>query len=167
MTEEQLDTLITHMQIAKQDNVLLPKVPLNLFKALNAFVSLPVVEVILVDNQRRVLLTYRQDEDWNGWHIPGGFMGYTESIPDACSRIALKELGSDCTFTQVVHASAWENRHPYGAPVSIFCKCSVSDVKPLQDGTFFESCPKDTIAFHKDFLKKHWEQLTAETYCVN
>ena len=159
MTEEQIDDLVKYIRLAKQDKILLPNLPLRLFEALNEYVSLPVVEVILVDKQNRFLLTYRDDEHWHGWHIPGGFVGVRESIQNACSRIAMRELGIECTFIKVVNAIAWENNHDFSSPISIFCLCTVKGDKAPQDGTYFDTCPEDTIGFHKAFFSQHWNDL--------
>lgn len=156
MTDEQIDELINYIRLAKQDEVLLPNLPLKLFEVLNEYISLPVVEVILVDDKKRFLLTYRHDKHWHGWHIPGDFVGYRESIQNACTRISMRELGVECTFTKVAHVVAWENTNTFSAPVSIFCICKVNGDKIPQDGTYFDTCPEDTIGFHKAFFNKHW-----------
>lgn len=156
MTNEQIEQLIKLIQLAATEDIRLPNLPLPLFKAVASFVPLIAVEVILVDKKNRFLLTYREDEYWKGWHIPGGFIGYGESLPLACTRISQRELNIEVEFMKVLHAQSWENRHPYSAPVSIFCLCKMRGEQIPCDGTFFSKHPKDTIEFHKEFFEKNW-----------
>jgi ADP-ribose pyrophosphatase YjhB (NUDIX family) len=44
-------------------------------------------------NLPRVLLTYRTDEYYNCWHVPGGFLGGDEEYKQAVKRILSRELG--------------------------------------------------------------------------
>ncbi|MEK9175436.1 MAG: hypothetical protein AAB795_02465, partial [Patescibacteria group bacterium] len=40
-----------------------------------------------------ILLAYRDDDFYKGWHIPGSILRYGDSILKAQNRIALGELG--------------------------------------------------------------------------
>ncbi len=42
----------------------------------------------------RVLLSYRKDEYYDGWHVPGGYLGAKETAAQAVRRILMRELGS-------------------------------------------------------------------------
>ncbi len=64
----------------------------------------------------------------------------------------MKELGVECTFVKIAHVIAWENDHDFSAPISIFCICTVNGDKAPEDGIYFDTCPDDTIKFHKLFL---------------
>lgn len=41
----------------------------------------------------RVLLSYREDEYYKAWHVPGGFLGAKETFMRAIKRILRRELG--------------------------------------------------------------------------
>ena len=43
----------------------------------------------------QVLLVHRQDEHFNGWHHPGGYLGASETISGAVQRVALRETGAE------------------------------------------------------------------------
>ncbi len=60
MTDEEIDNLVRYVRLAKQDKALLPNLPLRLFETLNEYISLPVVEVILVDKQNRFLFNLQR-----------------------------------------------------------------------------------------------------------
>lgn len=167
MTEDELNRLTELLNKAVSENIKLPNLPYNLFISTMHFVSIPAVEVILTTTGKDFLLTDRHDNYWNGWHIPGGFIGYGESLDAACSRVSLKEVGVTCKLIKVVYAKAWENTHPYGAPISIFCVCKITGQEKLTDGTFFEDTPEGTIDFHKAFLTTKWKELTQNHIPVN
>ncbi len=127
--------------------------PREVWKALHKIVPQPAVEVIVTTNGKNFLLTDRHDADWNGWHIPGGYLQYRESIPDACARIAKKELGIEIAFDRLIDAFMWPD-HPYSSALSLVCICKASaDVKP-KAGEFFTEIPQKMIAHHAGFLRK-------------
>lgn len=125
--------------------------PLDVWKAIHAVVPIPAVEVIVTKTGRDFLLTNRKDEDWDGWHIPGGYMHYRESIPDACLRVAKKELGIDVTFNKFIDAFMWPD-HPYSSALSLVCVCRTSETP--KEGEFFTEIPKKMIPHHGEFLEK-------------
>lgn len=43
----------------------------------------------------RVLLSYREDDYYDGWHLPGGYLGANETSTRTVQRIARRELGAD------------------------------------------------------------------------
>lgn len=52
------------------------------------------VELILKHPRNgRVLLTWRKDDYWEGWHFPGTYIAPGETFEQALNRCALRELG--------------------------------------------------------------------------
>ncbi|MEK7077251.1 MAG: NUDIX hydrolase, partial [Patescibacteria group bacterium] len=52
----------------------------------------------------RVFLSYRKDDYYDGWHLPGGYLGANETNRTAIRRIVRRELGArprtiQCVFT--------------------------------------------------------------------
>lgn len=70
-----------------------PHLPKELFKQIIKLMPGTVVELVISRDGKDYLLTYRKDEDFKGWHFPGGFLGYRETFEAACQRIAKRELG--------------------------------------------------------------------------
>lgn len=149
MTPEETAQLVSLLKKLKDDDLLSPKMPLEIWKAIQQVVPQPAVEVILTTTGRNFLLTYRQDDNWDGWHIPGGFMLYRESIADACNRIAQKELGISCRFEKLVDAYMWPD-HPYASALSLICICH-SEETP-NDGEWFTEIPK-MIPHQDEFIR--------------
>lgn len=52
------------------------------------------VELVL-RHQGRVLLTFRNDRHWTGWHFPGTYIAQGEGFFGALNRCAQRELGLD------------------------------------------------------------------------
>lgn len=107
-----------------------PNLPLEVWKAIGRLVVQPAVEVVIEDQHGGTLLTRRKDQHWDGWHVPGGFMSPGESIQEACTRTALRELGADVKLNEVLDVVAWPS-HPYAATVSLFCSCSLVELGSL------------------------------------
>jgi ADP-ribose pyrophosphatase YjhB (NUDIX family) len=150
MNNGEIGKLCELLKKLKEDNLVPPNTPYEIWLELATLVPMPAVEVIVTRDGKDFLLTRRKDHNWNGWHIPGGFMIYKESINEACQRIALKELQIKVEFIKVIDAYAWKD-HPYGAPVSIVCVCE-SGEKP-KEGKFFTEIPSNIINHHSDFLR--------------
>ena len=139
-----------------------PNLPFDVWSAIGQLVVQPAVELVIEDERGQILLTRRDDEHWHGWHVPGGFMAPGESIQQACTRVARRELGIDVWYKEIIDVVAWPS-HPYVNMVSLFCKCAVGwEVKDgrsamwgqPKDGTFFAAPPTDgMIPVHAGFIE--------------
>jgi ADP-ribose pyrophosphatase YjhB (NUDIX family) len=127
-----------------------PDLPHDLWLLLHALVPQPAVEIVVVRDGPEVLLNHRQDEHWNGWEMPGGYLHYRESVADACARIAQREIGVSVTLERIVTAYMWPD-HPYGSPLSVVCRCR-ADGEPLR-GQFFADLPDGMVPHHADFAR--------------
>lgn len=156
MTEQEIETLISLLHKLKKNNLHSLNVPLPLWYALCSVVTQAAVEVIITTNYKNFLLTERHDKHWDGWHIPGGFIGYRESIEEACIRVAQREVGITVHLEKVITAYSWKD-HPYASAVSIVCICT-SDQKPT-DGKFFTIIPKNIINHHDEFIQEFLEYV--------
>jgi len=126
-----------------------PNLPLDIWQAITTLVPVAAVEVLISNDGQDFLLTMRQDEHWNGWHIPGGYVGCGESLSDACQRVARRELGIEVELQRIEHAFSWTD-HPYAQTVSIVCCCSTSEM-PIC-GKFFREIPSPMVPHHADIL---------------
>ncbi|MEY4731265.1 MAG: hypothetical protein RL681_211 [Candidatus Parcubacteria bacterium] len=103
------------------------------------------------------------------WCFPGAWykLALGNTIQEACSAIALREVGVDVTYLSVYpNPILWPPRdvdplmaHPFGHPLSLFAKCI--ERAPI--------VPTDTLRFHRvDALPKNivpvHEQFIVETF---
>ena len=50
------------------------------------------VNLAVMPDKNHVLLTYRKDEFYDSWHIPGSILRYKETPKDALKRVCRKEI---------------------------------------------------------------------------
>ncbi len=155
MSSEQEKKLVSLLKQLKNEGRRLPNFPLQVFYEISQLTRLTAVEVLITQDGKDFLLTERRDDYWDGWHIPGGFIGYTENAEQACNRIAQKEINVKVRLQNIREIYFWE-KHPYGNPISLVCVCTaVSDLEKRTDGTFYTSDtkPKDIIFPHILFIE--------------
>ena len=66
--------------------------PYPVFMALCKSVPMVAVNLAVMPDNNHVLLTYRKDEVYDNWHIPGSILRYKELPTDAINRVCRKEL---------------------------------------------------------------------------
>ena len=74
--------------------------PREVFNAWCENFTVPCIELAIVRktmNDRELFLTYREDEFYKGWHIPGAVIQPGEKVEDVFERISRDELqGAKC-----------------------------------------------------------------------
>jgi len=71
-----------------------PHLPLKEFKRLLKITPMAAVDVAIVNGKGEFLLEKRACPPRKGkWHLPGGFVGYSERLVDTAKRKALEETG--------------------------------------------------------------------------
>ncbi len=156
--QELLRQLLT--RIADDDNAFLPDLA---FRAFHKVVPWPAVEVLIHDDDGRFVLTYRND-DFIGWHIPGGFMRIDETFQAACDRHVRKEKVADAVSDlRLIAAHTWlKGEHPYGHNVSLVIACKavgkvaeselVRWCKDIPSGIIKEQHPQ-FLRYFQDWIK--------------
>lgn len=66
--------------------------PYPVFIALCKSVPMVAVNLAVMPDKNRILLTYRKDDFYDNWHIPGSILHYKELPADAINRVSQKEL---------------------------------------------------------------------------
>lgn len=150
MRAEEIDKLVKYLKKLRKEKLVPPKMPYPVWLELAKIFPLAAVEVLITTDGKDFLLTERDDEYWNGWHIPGGFILAKETFAQACSRLALKELLVKTYFQYISGVYVW-NKHPFGAPISIVCVCKTKESQ--QVGKYFTEIPNSAIEFHKTFIE--------------
>lgn len=151
MTVQDTNQLIELLQKLKKEGLQPPHTPLEVWHELNSILPSPAVEIIITRTGLDFLLTERRDNNWNGWHIPGGFMLAKESIATACKRVALRELNTPIEFQEIIGTYAWPD-HPYASPLSIICICKA--LEEPKTGKFFTQIPKEIVNHHDEFIRR-------------
>lgn len=153
MSPDDLQTLARLLRQLASEGLGTPNMPREVFPALRGVVAQPTVEVLATTTGRDVLLTRRDDRNFQGFHLPGGFVGCGETLETACERVARAELGVCATLERVVGHYTWAD-HPYASPLSLLCLCRL-DGEP-SDGTYFAELPPDVLAEHRVLLERFW-----------
>ncbi|MEK9182889.1 MAG: NUDIX domain-containing protein [Patescibacteria group bacterium] len=124
--------------------------PQPVFDALCGLVPFVACELVIV-GKKGILLTWRKDKWWLGWHFPGGLLRYRESFEERIQAVARKELGInviDYKFLFAKDCSQGERGHV----VSLVFRCETA-MTPKR-GKFFKKMPKNIIEAHKELWKK-------------
>jgi ADP-ribose pyrophosphatase YjhB (NUDIX family) len=155
VTEEEVRELARLLRKVSAEGLGVPHFPKEAFVALKGVVSQIAVELLVTRDGRDVLLTPRHDKHWDGWHLPGGFVGVDESLERACARIGARELGVNVRMRRLVGHYAWTD-HPYASAVSLLCACELDG--PPHDGEFFHELPASLIAQQRALLERFWPE---------
>ena len=91
------------------------------------------VEAIL-HHRGKLLLTYRSDRYWHGWHFPGSYIGKGERFEDALNRCTQRELGMSVRVKGMIGAVNHPNSVRFHDISNLFL-CEPSDPQAV-DHTF-------------------------------
>lgn len=70
--------------------------PVELFEWISSMVPIPNVDLMIINNKKQILLSWRNDEYYGkGWHLPGGCIRFKESIEERIQRTAIAEIGTE------------------------------------------------------------------------
>jgi ADP-ribose pyrophosphatase YjhB (NUDIX family) len=142
--------------------------PEEFFLFLSRFTPLVNVDLLIQDDRRRTLLTWRQDETYgSGWHIPGGIIRYKETAEDRIRATARRELGADVAFAPepIAVEQAMDPVHrERGHFISLLYHCRLLgppnpalryvEGEPKRDQwAWHEGCPWDLIAAHARYRR--------------
>lgn len=140
--------------------------------AVFAFVSsvTPMVNIdLLVRNAAaQTLLTWRDDEYYRGWHVPGGIIRFKERMVDRAAAVARTELGTDVVL-QGAPVAVNEIMHPTrdvrGHFISFLYECALVGAPP--EGSRYvggppkhgqwawhATCPPDLIPQHQQVYRR-------------
>jgi len=125
--------------------------PGEVFNALTRIVPFSACELVVVNTKKEILLTYREDRWWKGWHIPGGLLRMNEDFKTRLGKVAKNELGAKLKSFKFLFPINYK-KTPRGHDVSLVFLCILTG--KLQHGTFFKNLPKNTIKEHNILYKK-------------
>lgn len=68
--------------------------PDELFYLVSRLTPLVNVDLLIRDDRGAILLTWRDDRFYQGWHVPGGIIRFKETADDRIRAVGLTELGA-------------------------------------------------------------------------
>ena len=140
--------------------------PEELFLFVSRITPLVNVDLLIQDDSRRTLLTWRSDRFFgSGWHVPGGIVRIKEAAAHRVHAVARVELGAAVTFDPVPILveekirPAWPER---GHTVSLLYRCRLANTldprlrytpeAPMPDQWLWhERCPENLIRDHRSY----------------
>lgn len=132
--------------------------PYPVFVALCKSVPLVAVDIALMKDKNNLLLTYRDDEFYKGWHVPGSILLFQEEPLQAFYRMAKKELGlKPKDLAEVKFQTYFNYNDARESGVALLFTAS-SKVQP-KGGKYFhlDNFPEDFLKVQKkeiEYLKK-------------
>lgn len=114
---------------------------------------IPVVgcELVIFNSKKEVLLIWRHDEYYRGWHTPGGLLRFKESFGSRIQKVARNELGVRVVSFRLIDVYNFTN-DPRGHAVGLVFLCKINGTP--RNGTFFKVIPKNALSHQKPFLKR-------------
>tara|TARA_Y100000310_G_scaffold331174_1_gene404265 strand:- start:686 stop:1153 length:468 start_codon:yes stop_codon:yes gene_type:complete len=128
-----------------------PELQQEVFDSLVEVVPFAACEMVIVNKQNEILLTWREDGIWKGWHFPGGLLRFGDSFEHRLKQVARIELGTKLKSHKFLLPINYKGIGR-GHAVSFLFVCQLTG-QP-KDGKFFKAMPKDIIPDHKLTWKK-------------
>ena len=171
-----LDLIETPLTDAEQDTLaqflIRAQWPLkpDIFAAwVRKFVSVPI-ELAVFNQDGHVLLIYRKDQEYEGYHMPGTVLRDNEDVPTAINRLLSGEVGSKVTrpiplgWKEVTRGNEFgQNRSRH--EISLLHTCW--PIGPYSgEGEFFptDQLPENTLSHHKVLIEEMVKRLKSGEY---
>ncbi len=123
---------------------------------------IPTVDIIIEIESKGIVLIKRKNPPF-GWAIPGGFVGYGESLEESAVREAKEETDLDVNLIEQFHTYSNPNRDPRHHSISTVYIAKAKGIPHAKDdameiGIFNESNLPDAIAFdHRSILRDYFK----------
>jgi ADP-ribose pyrophosphatase YjhB (NUDIX family) len=142
--------------------------PEEVFLLVSRLTPLVNVDLLIKDESRRTLLTWRDDGTYSaGWHVPGGIVRFKEKIQERLAAVAELELGAKVSFRTeplAIHEIMAHARTVRGHFISFLYECALlgppdealrygqGDPRPGQ-WAWHEKCPDNLISVHEIYRR--------------
>jgi len=136
--------------------------PQEVFYLMSRLTPLVNVDLLIKDQNNRVLLAWRQDQFAGaGWHIPGGIVRYKETLEQRIQQVALTEIGQkvDYNLAPITINEIHRSHATRGHFISFLYNCSIEEsFIPTNEGlketdpgylAWHDVCPKQLIDVHE------------------
>ncbi len=149
--------------------------PEDLFTEISGLVPIPNVDLFILDDKGRLLLTRRDDRFFGkGWHLPGGCIRFKETMQERIQRTAQSELGTTVQFEKDPVAvrdviireqrPGLEDQNQRAHHLAVMYRCCPDDTEYIEslvsagEAGWFEKIPEDILPVHavfNDIFKKY------------
>lgn len=123
--------------------------PKPVFDVLVKIVPFVACELVIKE-ERGILLKWRDDKFWRGWHFPGGLLRVAETFEERIANTAWNELGINIKNHKFLCVKGY-NTGVRAHTVSLVFLCE-TEMDP-KNGKFFKKMPKNIIEEHKELWK--------------
>ena len=137
--------------------------PDDIFYYISRTTPLVNVDLLIKDQNNRVLLSWRDDEyTGNGWHIPGGIIRYKENIKQRIDEVARTELRASVTCNLepiAVNEIIADKQRNRGHFISLLFTCYVNEEYEIENQNltlsdpgflkWHQSCPSNLVSWHE------------------
>lgn len=103
--------------------------PDEVFRLVTRLTPMANVDLLIRNDRRETLLTWRDDELYRGWHVPGGIIRFKERMADRVAEVARLELGASVKIqgapvavNEVIHLE----RHARGHFIAFLFECDLT-----------------------------------------
>lgn len=118
--------------------------PEPVFRFVSGVTPLVSVDLLIRNAVQHTLLTWRDDEYYRGWHVPGGIVRFKERMADRVAAVARTELGTDVALkggpvavNEIMHPT----RDARGHFISFLYECDLTGAL-AEDRRFAQGRPK-------------------------
>ena len=143
--------------------------PEDVFLLISQLTPLVNVELLIKDEEKGTLLTWRHDEFYGpAWHLPGGIVRFKELASTRIKKVAKSELGATVSFDSEpieVNEIMNKNRDIRGHFFSLLYSCKLTS--PLNKNSafkeenpingywrWFKDCPDNLVFQHEIYRQK-------------
>lgn len=138
--------------------------PEELFLFLSRTTPLVNVDLLIRNDARHTLLTWRDDGTYGpGWHVPGGIIRYREKLVHRIHAVAAAELGARVTCSRdplAINEIMLPDRRDRGHFISLLYDCALTSGpdERLRHGegiphpgewAWHDRCPENIITVHE------------------
>lgn len=142
--------------------------PQELFFFISRLTPLVSLDLLIKNEIGETFLTWRQDEFYLGWHVPGGIVRFKEVFKDRIAAIAQSEFGAKVEFNSTplaLNEKITNTRDIRGHFVALLYECKLVSApteamrckdpsKPLPNQWMWHGrCPENLLAQHQVYRK--------------
>lgn len=123
-------------------------------------VSVPI-ELGAFDRNGKILMVYRDDFEFKGWHLPGTVLRDNKNVSGAITRLVRSEVGVNVSAPiPLGWLESERDVHPTRHAVGLLHVCLLEG-EYAGKGQFFdpENLPKDTLTHHKTIVAKMLKRM--------
>ena len=145
------------------------ELPEDVFLLVSQLTPLVNVELLIKDEEKGTLLTWRHDEFYGpAWHLPGGIVRFKELASTRIKKVAKSELGATVSFDREpieVNEVMNKNRDIRGHFFSLLYSCKLTSTlnknsefkeeNPINGyWRWFKDCPDNLVFQHEIYRQK-------------